>query len=69
MTTTSKGERHRAKLRAAGLRPLQIWVHDTRTPAISEQLARQCHKLKHDPAEREIIEFVEEAAAQTEGWR
>jgi glutamate synthase domain-containing protein 1 len=41
MTTITKGERHRAKLRAAGLRPLQIWVPDTRTPAISRQLAQQ----------------------------
>lgn len=69
MTKLSKAERHRSKLRAEGLRPLQIWVPDTRTPEIAQQVARQCHKLATDPAEQEIMDFVAEAAAQTEGWR
>jgi hypothetical protein len=34
-------ERRRAKLRAAGLRPVQIWVPDTRTPGFAEECRRQ----------------------------
>lgn len=34
-------ERRRAKLRAAGLRPIQIWVHDASAPGFTEECARQ----------------------------
>ena len=34
-------ERRRAKLRAAGLRPIQVWVPDTRTPGFAEECRRQ----------------------------
>jgi hypothetical protein len=34
-------ERRRAKLRAAGLRPIQIWVPDTRAPGFAEECLRQ----------------------------
>ncbi len=34
-------ERRRAKLRAAGLRPIQIWVPDTRAPGFAEECRRQ----------------------------
>jgi hypothetical protein len=40
---TSVGKRvdaHRARLRAAGLRPIQIWVPDVR----SEQFAAEAHR-------------------------
>ncbi|KGJ20727.1 antitoxin MazE family protein [Paracoccus sanguinis] len=33
--------RHRAALRAAGLRPVQIWVPDTRRPDFAAECARQ----------------------------
>ncbi|WP_366940900.1 antitoxin MazE family protein, partial [uncultured Halomonas sp.] len=35
-------KRHRAALRAAGLRPIQIWVPDTRQPGFAEEARRQC---------------------------
>jgi len=33
--------KRRAALRAAGLRPLQIWVPDTRHPGFAEECRRQ----------------------------
>lgn len=33
--------RHRAALRASGLRPVQIWVPDTRRPGFATECARQ----------------------------
>ncbi|GGA80104.1 antitoxin MazE [Brucella endophytica] len=32
---------HRARLRAQGLRPIQIWVPDVRTPAFKAKAHRQ----------------------------
>jgi hypothetical protein len=34
--------RRRAKLRAMGLRPVQIWLPDTRAPGFAAECRRQC---------------------------
>ena len=68
MNTPSKVERYRARLRAEGLRPLQIWVPDTRAPQFINQVKRQVRNLNDDPAEKEILGFTDDAASQTEGW-
>ena len=39
--THEKVRRHRARLREQGLRPLQVWVPDTRTPGFAEEARRQ----------------------------
>ena len=36
-----KVRRHRARLRERGLRPLQVWVPDTRAPGFAEEARRQ----------------------------
>ena len=36
-----KVRRHRERLRAQGLRPVQIWVPDTRSPVFAEEARRQ----------------------------
>lgn len=59
--------RHRDKLRAAGLRPVQIWVPDTRQPAFAEECRRQSRLLRDDPQEAETLRWLE-AVADTEGW-
>ncbi len=38
--------RRRDKLRAAGLRPLQIWVPDTRAAGFAEECARQARLIR-----------------------
>ncbi|WP_338042735.1 antitoxin MazE family protein, partial [Ectothiorhodospira haloalkaliphila] len=45
MATThvnTRVKRHRDALRKAGLRPVQIWVPDTRRPDFAEECRRQC---------------------------
>ena len=64
-----KVARHRQRMRAAGLRPVQFWVPDIRATDFAERVSQQCAKLRGDPAEAEILEFTEEAAGQLEGWR
>ena len=39
--TKMKVQEHRDRLRAQGLRPIQIWVPDTRSPAFRSEAHRQ----------------------------
>lgn len=39
-------ERRRAKLRAAGLRPVQLWVTDTRSAAFAAECRRQSRLIR-----------------------
>jgi hypothetical protein len=50
---------YRNRLRAAGLRPIQIWVPDSRRPGFAEECRRQSRLLQADPAERSALEFIE----------
>lgn len=59
---------HRDALRAAELKPLQIWVPDTRRPGFAEECARQSALLREDPRESEVLAWLE-AVADTERWK
>ncbi len=41
VTSRQKVQAHRERLRAQGLRPIQIWVPDTRSPRFAAQASRQ----------------------------
>ncbi len=56
---------YRSRLRAAGLRPVQIWVPDTRAKNFVEEARRQSLNVSRQPSEQEAIDFIE-AAADTE---
>lgn len=60
-------QKHRKGLRAAGLRPIQIWVPDTRRPGFAEECERQS-RLAAQHEDPELDRFLEDAAAQIEGW-
>ena len=66
--STSKVARHRERMRAAGLRPVQFWVPDTRSPEFAAQVRQQCQNLKNDSAEAGVLRFSEEAVTHIEGW-
>ncbi|MCC6766807.1 MAG: antitoxin MazE family protein [Deltaproteobacteria bacterium] len=40
-TSRDKVQAHRRRLRAQGLRPIQIWVPDVRSPKFAAQASRQ----------------------------
>ena len=40
-STRERVQKRRNALRAAGLRPVQIWVPDTRAPGFAEEYRRQ----------------------------
>jgi hypothetical protein len=50
---------HRQRMRASGLRPVQIWVPDRRAPDFVEACRRQARAVAaRDPAGDEIMRFV-----------
>ena len=62
--------RYRTKLRAQGLRPVQIWVPDTRAPGFAEEAKRQSELLSHSPAEEEVLEWMQAAIADwNDEWK
>ena len=72
MTTASKSRRkvadYRARQRAKGLRLVQHWVYDTRSPEFLERVRQECIRINNSPDEKEVLRFTEEALQQTEGW-
>ena len=64
-----KVARSRERMRAAGLRPVQFWVPDTRSQSYTDVLRLQCLALKEDPAETEVLGMTTEAAGLIEGWQ
>lgn len=51
--------RHRARLRAEGLRPVQIWVPDVRAPGFAEEAHRQSRAVAGSPAALDDEAFVD----------
>jgi len=67
-STNNKLTRHRERMRAAGLRPVQFWVPDTRAPEFVALVRLQCQALAKDPAETEVLGFTEQAATLIASW-
>lgn len=67
-STSARVQKHRAALRESGLRPVQIWVPDTRRPGFAEECRRQSQLMLDDDHELETIDWLE-AAADREGWQ
>jgi hypothetical protein len=67
-TVVARVQKHRTGLRAAGLRPVQIWVPDTRRSDFAAECRRQSLALRADPHEAETLGWLE-AAADTKGWK
>jgi hypothetical protein len=62
-------QKHRDALRLAGLRPVQIWVPDTRRPDFAEECRRQCLiAAQADLGDIEMQQFMEAALADLDGW-
>ncbi|MDK9697475.1 MAG: antitoxin MazE family protein [Siculibacillus sp.] len=56
--------KRRDALRAAGLRPVQIWVPDARRPGFAEECLRQSRVVAMaDAADREMDGFLDAALA------
>ncbi len=58
-SSRDKVRAHRNRLRQQGLRPIQIWVPDLRSPAFVEEAHRQSLAVARSPHAREDQEFID----------
>ena len=61
-----RAKTHREKLRSRGLRPIQIWVPDTRTAAFAQEARRQSRAVAGGPGEADDQAFIDAIAALAE---
>lgn len=62
-TPAQRVAKRRAALRARGLRPIQIWVPDSRAPGFAEECARQAAIVDAaNRADPELARFMDSAA-------
>ncbi|MBI1867285.1 MAG: antitoxin MazE family protein [Methylocystis sp.] len=61
--TRKKVRAHRARLRAQGLRPIQIWAPDVRAPGFAEEASRQSRLAAESPDAADDQAFVDAVSA------
>ncbi len=67
MSASEKTAKFREKLRAQGLRPIQIWVPDVRSEALVEEVRRQSLRVS-GKEESDLMDELDMSAAQTVDW-
>ena len=67
LDSTQKMREYRARLKASGLRPIQLWVPDIRSHKIIDEARKQSLRVSSDSQESRILNFVE-AVMDHEGW-
>jgi hypothetical protein len=58
-TNVKRVAAHRARLRQAGLRPIQIWVPDTRMPGFAAEARRQSLRVAKARGESQDQAFID----------
>ena len=62
-------QKRRDALRNAGLRPVQIWVPDTRRPDFAVECKRQSKLASEaDQADAEMLDFMDAVLSDVDGW-
>lgn len=68
-TVAARVQKRRAALRMAGLRPVQIWVPDTRLPNFAKECLRQSKLVsKADAQDLEMQQFMDVVLSDVDGW-
>jgi hypothetical protein len=67
LAVTERVRKHRDSLRAAGLKPVQLWIPDTRSESFRQKCERESLSLVGDPQEAEMLVWIAEVA-DTDGW-
>ena len=69
MHVNERVQKHRDALRMSGLRPVQIWVPDTRRPDFAEECRRQSRlAAQADMPDTDMQHFLDETLADMDGW-
>jgi hypothetical protein len=58
-TNSARVRKHREALRAAGLRPIEIWVPDVRSKYFAAQARRQSRAIARSLQEADDLAFLE----------
>ena len=64
VTSRQKVQAHRDRLRAQGLRPIQIWVPDTRAPIFAAQASRQSRLVASSRYASEDQAFIDALSSE-----
>ena len=64
LLSREKVRAHRKRLRARGLRPIQVWVPDTRTVAFKVEAHRQSQVVAQSPHARQDQDFIDAISLQ-----
>jgi hypothetical protein len=59
--------KHREKMKAAGLKPVTIWVPDVNTPEFKAQVAREIAIINASADEKIILDEL--SGIEIEGWK
>jgi hypothetical protein len=65
-SSREKVRKHRERLRANGLRPIQIWVPDTRSSRFKTEAHRQALAVARSPHSRHDQGFIDAISIQPE---
>jgi hypothetical protein len=65
-SSRAKVRGHRVRLREQGLRPIQLWVPDVRSPAFRAEAHRQSLAIANSPHEAEDQAFIDAIADRRE---
>jgi Protein of unknown function (DUF3018) len=58
-SSRDKVRAHRERLRRQGLRPIQIWVPDVRSPEFAKEAHRQSLAVANSPHAKEDQDFID----------
>ena len=67
LNSAHKMRQYRDRLKAAGLRPIQLWVPDIRSQKIIDEVRKQSIRVSSDSQEPRIMDFVE-SVMDHDGW-
>jgi hypothetical protein len=59
--------KHREKMKAAGLKPVTIWVPDVNTPEYRAKVARAIDVINASESEKEILDEL--SSVDFDGWK
>ena len=63
-------QKRRDTMRAAGLRPVQIWVPDTRRPGFTAECRRQAALVAQaDKINTDLSDFMDSALTDLDEWK
>jgi hypothetical protein len=69
INVSERVKKYRNNMRSLGLRPVQIWVPDTRQLDFSKECLRQSKLVSEtEKPDEELSNFIDEALLDIEGW-